>query len=115
MSSALVNLAVKQRDACALMLDSWNEFLETLNPTETKTKTVPEETFFAIAYDIQTTEKLGMFEVADRQKNDVERFALAFSILKANENSISNRYHGPGYVYAYWLFSDRIYRQILKK
>ena len=115
MSNALINLAIKQRDPYALMLDSWNEFLETLNPTETKIKYVPEETFYAIAYDIQTTEKLGAFEVADRTKNDVERFALAFSILKANESSISKRYHGPGYVYSYWLFKDKVYRQIVKK
>ena len=115
MTETLINLAIKNRDACAQQLDAWTEFLESLAPTEQKAKTVPEDTFFNLAYEEQNTEKLGKFETSDPKQNDQERFALAFSILKANESTISKRYHGPSYVYSYWIFGDRIYRQILQK
>jgi len=115
MSEALLNLAIKQRDACAQELDAWNEFLESLAPVEIKAKTVPEDTFLNLKYEEQNTEKLGRFETADQKQNDAERFALAFSILKANESTISKRYHGPNYLHGYWTFGDKIYRQMLKK
>jgi hypothetical protein len=115
MTEALVNLVIKQRDAIAQQLDAWNEFLESLSPTEQKAKTVSEETFVNLTYEEQNTEKLGKFDTADPKQNDEKRFGLAFSVLRANGSTISKRYHGSGYIYSYWIYTDRIYRQLLKK
>jgi len=110
-----VAFLVKLRDSAAMIMDACETRLEQLAPVQVKTKTVPEETFFNLAYEIQTSDKLGMFDTADRQKNDETRFQLAFSILKANESTISKRFYGLGYLYSYWIFGEKIYRQTLKK
>jgi hypothetical protein len=115
MTSALIEFLVKSRDAHQMLADAHNDYLQTLAPTEVKSKIVAEETFVNLKYDSQTSDKLGSFETADPKENDAERFALAFSILKANESTISKRYHGPSYVNSYWTFNDKIYRQLLKK
>lgn len=96
-------------------MDACEGRLERLAPVEVKSKIVSEDTFSVLKYQEQTTDKLGTFGTAEPKENDRERFALAFSILKANESTISKRYHGQGYINSYWTFGDKIYRQLLKK
>ena len=112
--STEVDFLVKLRDASAMILDACETRLESLAPVEAKTKTVSEDTFQVLKFEEQKSDKLGIFATADPKENDAERFALAFSILKANESTISKRYHGQGYVNSYWTFGDKIYRQLKK-
>jgi len=77
---------------------------------------VREETFYILKWEAQKGSKIGDFEVATKANNPEDKWAHAHNILKASNATISNRYHGPNYVYAYWLYQeDKIYRQILKK
>jgi hypothetical protein len=115
MTSALIEFLVKSRDAHQMLAEAENDYLQTLGPIAVKVNIVPEETFINLKYDAQNTEKLGQFETADPKQNDETRFQLAFSILKNNESTIAKRYHASNYVYSYWIFGDKIYRQMLKK
>ena len=55
-------------------------------------------------------------EVAYKAQNIPDRFQQAFNILSKNNATISSRYHGEAYVYAYWLYgADKIYRQKMKR
>ncbi len=76
------------------------------------------EANFNLNYTECTSQKLGTFEVAEQKANLQEKWTRAFNILKKNNSTISNRYHGKGYAYSYWLYgknNERIYRQKLKQ
>jgi len=61
-------------------------------------------------------EKLGAFEVTSRSSNNnSDGYSHAFNILRANNATINQRYHGEGFEFAYWLYEDNIYRQKLKE
>jgi len=81
-----------------------------------QTVAVKEETFNCLSYEKQQGSRLGEYETANRNSNEADKWASAFNILKQNGATISNRYHGEGYAYAYWLYGeDRIYRQRLAR
>lgn len=76
---------------------------------------VNEETFNVLKFEKQTGNRIGEFEVASKTNNLPEKFERAHSILEKNNATISNRYHGTGYAFSYWLYGEnRIYRQLLK-
>lgn len=77
-----------------------------------------EETFNTLKFETQQGARLGEYEVAHKNANLPDKFSPACGILRVNNAMIKSRYHGPNYVYSYWLFGekgDRIYRQKIKK
>lgn len=87
-------------------------------PTEHKEPAVKEETFVCLKFEAQQGARLGEYGVAHKNANLPDKFSPAYGILRANNATIKSRYHGPNYVYGFWLFGekgDRIYRQKIKK
>jgi hypothetical protein len=76
---------------------------------------VLEATFDCLKFEAAKGERLGDYETASKKNNISEKFQAAFNILSQSNSTISNRYHGRGYAYAYWLYGDRIFRQKLKQ
>jgi len=76
---------------------------------------VTEHIFTKLSYEEHNTQKLGVFGVADQESNDPQLFKEAFSILEEHKATISNRFHQEGYVFSFWIFQERIYRQKLKE
>lgn len=77
---------------------------------------VKEETFTSLKFEAQKGERLGEFEVAAKANNLPDKWQQAYNILRRNNATIKERYHGAGYAYSYWVYGeDRIYRQKLKK
>jgi len=73
---------------------------------------VKEETFTVLKFEEQKGEKLGEFGVAHKSSNLPENWSGAYNILRQNNATIKDRYHGEGYAYTYWLFGqDKIFRQ----
>jgi hypothetical protein len=96
--------------------DALDEYIETLAPAGARqASAVIEETFLVLKWVEQTGEKLGSYETADKKDNLGDAWQSAFNILQKSEATISKRYHGPQYGFAYWLFGERIFRQRLKK
>ena len=76
---------------------------------------VKEETFTILKFESETGARIGKYEVAYKPNNIPEKFQHAYNILHKNNATISNRYHGEGYAFAYWLYDkNKIYRQKLK-
>lgn len=76
---------------------------------------VKEETFSILKWEKQKGNRLGEYEVAYRTSNLEDKWNHAYGILRQNNATITNRYHGPDYAFSYWLYSDgKIYRQKLK-
>jgi hypothetical protein len=82
--------------------------------TKPEKTTVPEKTF-DLTYVKRTGAKIGEFEIADEKDSPKDLYDRALNILKQNGATISKRYHGDGYVYAYWEYQNKIWRQKLKK
>lgn len=81
-----------------------------------ETTAVKEETFSILKYEKQQGNRLGEFEVAYQTHNIPEKWSHAYGILRRNNATINNRYHGTSYTYSYWLYGDgKIYRQKLKR
>jgi len=112
-----VDFVIKLRDACQMIADAANEYLEKMAPAETKqAAAVKEETFNILKLEPQQGAKIGEFEVAYRANNIEDKWTHAFNILRQNNSTINTRYHGEGYVFSYWLYGqDKIYRQKLKQ
>lgn len=73
---------------------------------------VKEETFTTLNYEKQQGNRLGEFEVAYKASNLPDKFSPAYGILRANNATIKERYHGQNYTYSYWLYGEsKIYRQ----
>lgn len=88
---------------------------ELFNMTEsTQRKAVPEQTFNVLKFTEHKGEKLNEFATAERKDNDEQTWLQAYNILKQNDSTINQRFHAAGYVYSYWLFNERIFRQKLK-
>lgn len=76
---------------------------------------VNEVTFTQLKWEPQKSDKLGEFDIATQEANKAYGFADAYQILKVNNATIKDRYHGEGYAYSYWLYGEnKIYRQKLK-
>jgi hypothetical protein len=84
-------------------------------PFTQKTPDIPESTFSNLNYEKKTSDRMGAFEVAEKEKNGPQKFAEALDILKQNNAEIDNRFHPEGYIFAYWEFRGRIYRAKLKQ
>ena len=77
---------------------------------------VKEETFTCLRFEPQKGARIGDYEVAYKEHNLPEHWNSAYNVLKQNNAHISNRYHGEGYQYSYWLYGEgRIYRQKLSQ
>jgi hypothetical protein len=77
---------------------------------------VKEETFTCLKFEAMKGVRIGDFEVAYKEQNLPEHWNGAFNVLKQSNATISNRYHGEGYQYSYWLYGEgRIYRQRLSQ
>jgi len=90
---------------------------EVLGPKEMVA--VKEETFLnLLGWEEGKGNKLGTFQYTTRKaNNNSEAFNHAYNILKANNPTISSRFHDVGYKHSYWLYEqkpDTIYRQALK-
>ncbi len=114
-----VEFLVKLRDGCQMIADAANEYIDLMAPLEAKEKTqaaaVQEATFTTLRFESQQGAKLGAFEVAHKQNNLQDKWQSAYNILRNNNATIKDRYHGDAYQYSYWLFvEDKIYRQKLK-
>jgi len=77
---------------------------------------VQEETFTALKFETAKGERLGEFEIAHKSSNLPDKWARAYTVLRHNNSTIKDRYHGPDYQFSYWLYGeDRIYRQKRKQ
>jgi len=77
---------------------------------------IKEEAFHILKWEKASGSRLGEFEVAYKNSNLPDKWDHAYAVLRRNNATISNRYHGDGYVYAYWIYGEgKIYRQKLKK
>ena len=99
----------------AVAVNLKRQIVELVNASEKCAATVPEQTFNVLPFQAQKGEKLGEFETAEKKSTTEQHWNHAFNILKAANATINNRFHGPNYVYSYWLYTDRIFRQKLKQ
>ena len=117
MTSKQVEFLLKMRDACQMIADTANEYIESLVPPEVKTHAaaVQEVTFTTLKFEAQQGAKLGDYEIAHKASNLDDKWRPAYNILRNSNATIKDRYHGEGYQFSYWLYSeDKIYRQKLK-
>jgi hypothetical protein len=70
---------------------------------------------FNLNFSEFNTQKLGTFEVAEEKDNTKDGWSRAFNILKQDNATISSRYHSKDYLFSYWLYNGKIYRQKLKR
>ena len=90
-------------------------YIENQNYAQDKSAAAQELTFTTLKFDIQQGAKLGEYEIANKQNNLQDKWQPAYNILKINNSTIKDRYHGEAYQYSYWLYSEnKIYRQKLK-
>jgi hypothetical protein len=76
---------------------------------------VKEETFTILKFEKQQGARIGEYEVAYKANNLEDKWVQAYNILRRNNTTIADRYHGEGYVHSYWLYGEgKIYRQKLK-
>ena len=110
-------LALNLRDAIKIITDSANAYIEFTVAAEKKspTEAVSELTFTILHFESQQGAKLGEYEVACEASNGHDKWSKAYKILRENNATIKDRYHGEGYQYSYWLYvEEKIYRQKLK-
>ena len=91
--------------------DLCNAEIEKHKPPELEA--VPESVFMPIKYQERNSDKLKIFEVADKQNNDPKTFDEALKILQTHEATISKRFRLDGYSFEYWSWKDRIFRKKL--
>lgn len=84
---------------------------ETSRPKETQTF-VDETNFKILKFEDAKGERLGEFQIAHKSSNLPDKWSGAHNILGQANATIKERYHGPNYEFAYWLYGeDKIYRQ----
>jgi len=77
---------------------------------------IQEAVFTALKFEPQKGAKIGDYETAFKESNVPDNWNSAYNILKVNNATIANRYHGPTYEFSYWLYGEgKIFRQKLKK
>jgi len=98
------------------VIDAANEALEHLTPQEIKEQAPSVlEANFDLNFTEYAGQKLGAFEVAEKNGSIPEKWTRCFNILKQANATISSRYHGENYAFTYWLYNGKIYRQKLKR
>jgi hypothetical protein len=117
-----ISLLILERDVSQYRVERYDELLNRIGEAkgfveaEKPTAYVLEETFTINKFEPAKGERLGEFEIAHKNNNLPDKWSHAFNVLRQNNATINNRYHGSTYVYAYWLYGeDRIYRQKLKR
>jgi len=118
-----IGLLILERDVSQYRVERIDELLNRIGEAkgfaeaEKKPPTcVPEGTFTILKFEQQKGEKLGEFEVAHKSSNLPDKWAHAYAVLRQNNSTIKDRYHGPNYQFSYWLYGeDRIYRQKRKQ
>jgi hypothetical protein len=109
-----IEFLVKLRDGAQRIAEATNDYLETFAPKDAR-QAVSEETFKILKFEVQQGARIGEYEVAYQPNNIAEKWNSAYNILRSGNATIQSRYHGSGYVYAYWLYGEgKIYRQKLK-
>lgn len=109
---AIVAFATDIEGACLNLKHKIAEFVG----VKEEVAAVKEETFSILKYEKQHGSRLGEFEVAYKNHNIPDKWNHAYGILRQNNATINNRYHGPNYAYSYWLYGNgKIYRQKLKR
>ncbi len=115
MSSKQVEFLTKLRDAHQTIADATYQYIQSIASPQIGLTTVQELTFITLKFEAQQGTKLGDYEVAYKQNNLPDKWQSAYSILRVNNATIKDRYHGETYQYSYWLYGeDKIYRQKLK-
>ncbi|MGD6932586.1 MAG: hypothetical protein ACQCN5_00075 [Candidatus Bathyarchaeia archaeon] len=115
MSSRHVEFLTKLRDACQNIADTAEQYIQSMSQPQLELTGVQELTFTTLKFEAQQGTKLGDFEVAYKQNNLPDKWQSAHNILRVNNATIKDRYHGDTYQYSYWLYGeDKIYRQKLK-
>jgi hypothetical protein len=110
-----VEFLTKLRDACQNMADAADQYIQSMTQPQLELTAVQELTFTILKFEAQQGTKLGDFEVAYKQNNLPDKWQSAYNILRNNNSTIKDRYHGDTYQYSYWLYGeDKIYRQKLK-
>lgn len=62
--------------------------------------------------------KIGLYQIAINNQNHSANWDKAFKLLEEKQATISNRLHGEGYLFSYWIYDKmpyKIFRQILKE
>jgi hypothetical protein len=80
--------------------------------------TVSETVFSALKWEPNKGVKLGDFEIAEKNTNDLANWQRAYDVLKQSKATIMSRFHCEGFEFSYWLYAftvDKIYRQELKQ
>jgi hypothetical protein len=113
---ALTDLIVATRDQAQNMVIVCEGLLKTLEPEEVKKEAaVLEQTFVCLKFEPQEGPKIGGYDLAFKQNNLESNWNSAYNVLKQNNSTINDRYHGKDYIFSYWLYGEgKIYRQKLK-
>jgi hypothetical protein len=119
MTSKHVEFIVKLRDSALMLAEAADEFLKAMAPPELGLETQPtaviETTFVILKWEAQKGSQLGDFDVAYKANNIQDKWQHPYSILRASNATIQDRYHGKDYTYSYWIYGqDKIYRQKIK-
>jgi hypothetical protein len=114
---AFADFFVARRDANLRENEAIDQLINVLGKpiVEAENELAVSEENFNLNYSEFTGQKLGTFEVAEKQENNPEKWNRGFNILKNANASISSRYHGENYAFSYWIYNSQIYRQKLKK
>ncbi len=103
----------EQLDKLILELQSKEVIVEKKpEPKQPVTQEIP---FNLLTWETIEGAKLGSFEKAYKDKNDLMKWQSAFNVLNVNKATIENRYHQTGFQYSYWLFNQIMFRQKLKE
>ena len=73
-----------------------------------------EDIFTILKWEPKQGERLGEFEVATKDKNDLNAWNHAYNVLKANNATINNHFGSKSWKHYYWLFDgypDVIFRK----
>jgi hypothetical protein len=101
-----------QEASCVNARRQIGELFTVAEPTQQKTVS---EQAFNLKFVEHTGSKLNEYATAERKDNDEQAWLQAFNILKQNDSTINERFHAAGYVYSYWIYNERIFRQKLKQ
>lgn len=117
-------IILAERDIAAFKIERYDEIINAIGQakglldaekakTTRREQAVLEENFSQLSFEAQKGQKLGDYEIADKNRNDPTKWLAAYDILKKTDATIMNRYKGQGYTYGYWVYSnfERIYRQ----
>lgn len=91
--------------------DLCNQEIQKQKPPELKE--IPESIFTTLKYEERNSDKLKIFEVADRANNNPKAFDEALKDLQERKATISERLRIKGYHFEFWSWEDRIFRKKL--